>query len=314
MTNNSSATVSETSWKLQSWRFLMFLRLAVPYIGFVTAIWFAWKHWISMVDLGILSFFLLLTSFGFTVGYHRLFAHRSFEPVQPVRLLLAVFGLMGGHLTVTEYAAIHRCHHAFPDKPGDPHSPHLQEGEGLVKVLRGLWHAHSGWLFTGNLNLKDKIQRYASDLLADPVIPTLDRLHYVWVMLGLILPALLGLVITRTWSGALTAFLWGGLFRMFLQDQVEFSGRGIAHYFGNRPFEVDGFSANNWTAIISLGEWHNNHHAFPNSAKQGLEPWQLDLSYLVIVALEKLGLVRNVKRACVRSIQEKKKGSVAKTF
>jgi stearoyl-CoA desaturase (delta-9 desaturase) len=277
----------------------------IPYIGFIITMWVAWNYGISIVDLGILALFLLLTSFSFTVGYHRLFAHRSFEAVQPLRVLLAVFGLMGSYLTITEYVAVHRCHHAFPDQPGDPHSPHLQDGKGFVRILRGLWYSHSGWLFASNLNLRDKIQKYAPDLLADPVIAKLDRLYYIWFLLGLSLPLLLGWVITHTWSGVLTAFLWGGLSRMFLQDQVESLGRGISHYFGHRPFKTDGFSTNHWTAILTLGEWHNNHHTFPNSAKQGLELWQLDLSYFVIVAFEKLGLASNVKRVSMPAKEAK---------
>ncbi|MEM6751603.1 MAG: acyl-CoA desaturase [Cyanobacteria bacterium P01_C01_bin.38] len=250
--------------------------------------------------------FIVFTGLGFTVGYHRLFTHRSFKSVQSVRVLLAILGLMGSHLTITEYVAVHRCHHAFTDQLGDPHSPHLQKGNGLLKVIRGLWFAHSGWLFSKNLNLKDKIEKYASDMLNDPVITKLDRFQYLWFLLGLVLPALLGLAITHTWTGALTALLWGGLFRMFLQDQVEFWGRGIVHYFGPSPLKAEGFSTNHWYAILSLGEWHNNHHAFPHSANQGFEPWQVDLSYLVIVFLEKLGLVSKVKRVSLQEIEAKR--------
>lgn len=292
--------------QLDFWRSLMVFRLLVPYIGFVATIWGTWKYGVSIVDLGILGLFILFTALGFTVGYHRLFAHRSFESVQPVRVLLAILGLMGSHLTVTEYVAVHRCHHAFPDQVGDPHSPHLQEGNGPSKLIRGLWHSHSGWLFSNNLNLKDKMEKYASDMLNDPLITKLDRLQYLWLLLGLLLPALLGLAITHTWTGGLTALLWGGLFRIFLQDQVESFGRGIAHYFGPRPLKAEGFSTNHWIAFISLGEWHNNHHAFPHSAKQGLEPWQLDLGYLFIAALEKLGLVSKVKRVSVHEIEAKR--------
>ncbi|HLO89363.1 MAG TPA: acyl-CoA desaturase [Nostocaceae cyanobacterium] len=292
--------------QFDSWQSLMLFRLLLPYFGLIATIWGALKYGVSLVDIGILSLFIFFTALGFTVGYHRLFAHRSFEPVQPVKVFLAILGLMGSHLTVTEYVAVHRCHHAFPDQPGDPHSPHLQEGDRPFKVIRGLWHAHSGWLFTSNLNLKEKIKKYASDMVNDQVITKLDRLQYLWFLLSLLLPALLGLVITHTWTGALTALLWGGLFRMFLQDQVEFFGRGITHYFGPSPLKAEGFSTNHWIAFISLGEWHNNHHAFPHSAKQGLEPWQLDLGYLFIVGLEKLGLVSKVKRVSAHEIQAKR--------
>ena len=287
------------------WRNLMIFRLLVPYVGFIATIWGAWKYGISKTDLSILGLFILFTALGFTVGFHRLFAHRSFESLQSIRVLLAIVGLMGSHLTIAEYVAVHRCHHAFSDLPDDPHSPHHQTGSGFFKVIRGLWHAHSGWLFSNNLNLEGKIKKYASDMVKEPLIRKLDRFHYLWVMLGLLLPAFLGLIITRTWTGAFTAFLWGGLFRMFLQDQIEFFGRGITHYFGDRPLEVEGFSTNHWIGLLS-GEWHNNHHAFPHSAKQGLEFWQLDLGYLFIATLEKLSLISKVKRVSNHEIQAKR--------
>lgn len=292
--------------QLDFWQSQTVLRLLISYIGFIATIWGIWRYGISIVDISSLILFAFLTGIGFTVGYHRLFVHRSFECVQSIRVLLAIFGLMGSHLTVTEYVAVHRCHHAFTDRPGDPHSPHLQEGNGFLKVIRGLWHSHTGWLFDSNLHLKDKIEQYASDILKDPVIARLDKLQYLWFFLGLLLPALFGLSIVHTWTGALTAFLWGGLFRMFLQDQVKSFARGITHYFGSRPLKAEGFSTNHLIAYITFGEWHNNHHAFPHSAKHGLNPWQLDSGYLVIAVMEKLGLASRVKRVSRQDIEAKK--------
>lgn len=290
-TTNNSYTLSD----LTAWRSRMLLHLLIPYLGFVAVIWMLYTGEVSWVNIATLLLFLFPTSIGFTVGYHRLFTHHSFETVQPVKILLGILGLMGSHLTITEYVAIHRCHHSCPDEPGDPHSPHLQPGEGMVKMLRGLFHSHSGWLFAKDLDMNGKIQKYASDLLADPVVVQLDRLHPLWLALGLILPALFGFAITHTASGAIAGFIWGGLFRFFLRDQVESSVRGISHYFGTTPYKAEGITTNHWTAMLSMGEWHNNHHAFPTSAKHGLDPWQPDSSYLVILLLEKLGLARNVK-------------------
>jgi stearoyl-CoA desaturase (Delta-9 desaturase) len=291
-TNNSTEIWSG----INTWRLRMLLHLLIPYLGFIAVIWMVWHDGVSWVNLAILAIFLPLTSLGFTVGYHRLFAHHSFEAGDKVRVLLGILGLMGSHLTITEYVAIHRCHHSCSDAPGDPHSPHLQPGEGVVKILRGLFHSHTGWLFAKDLDLNGKMQKYASDLLADPVISKLDRLHHLWLLLGFVLPALLGWIVTHTYSGAIAGFVWGGLFRFFLRDQVESSVRGISHYFGKSPFKAEGVSTNHWTALLSMGEWHNNHHAFPNSAQHGLEPGQPDSSYLSILMLEKLGLAWNVKR------------------
>lgn len=298
-------TAKNTNLQLDKWHIVMILRLVFPYIGLIGFFWTTYQYGYSLVNISILVVMILLTGLGFTVAYHRLFAHHSFEVVQPVKVILAILGLMGSHLTVTEYVAIHRYHHAFPDLPGDPHSPH-QIPEGRFKVIRGLWHSHSGWLFSQNLDLQNKIQKYGSDLQKDSIIILLDKFHYLWVLLGLVLPTALGLAITHTWTGALTALMWGGILRIFLQDQIEFWGRGLSHYFGSSPFKAEGNSTNNLLAFISLGEWHNNHHAFPHSAKQGLQYWQLDLGYLLIATLEKLSLANKVKRVSPSEIAAKR--------
>ncbi|MDJ0719469.1 MAG: fatty acid desaturase [Prochloraceae cyanobacterium] len=304
-TKNISAS---KSWekKLYPVQILKFCRVLIPHIGLIAALWMVWQQRLHLIQYLPLYVLTPLTGIGFTVGYHRLFAHRSFEAKKPVKTTLAILGLMGSHLTITEYAAVHRCHHAFSDRSGDPHSPHLSEGEGLLKMTKGLWHSYLGWLFDRDLNLKDKIDKYASDLTEDSVIVTLDRLHYLWILLGILIPTLLGFALTQSWNGALIGFVWWGLLRMFIQDQIEFGIRSFSHYWGDRSFKTKDFSTNNWIAIISLGEWHNNHHAFPHAANQGLEPWQYDLSYKIILTLEKLGLASNIKRVSPQEIELKK--------
>jgi stearoyl-CoA desaturase (delta-9 desaturase) len=305
MKNRVLNTANNANWQLDKWHFVIILRLVLPYIGFMVAVWVCYHYGFSAVDVSIFAFMIVLTGLGFTVGYHRLFAHHSFEVVEPVKVILAILGLMGSHVNITEYVAIHRCHHAFSDQNGDPHSPH-QIKNGPLKALRGLWYAHSGWFFSNNLNVQQKVQKYASDLLKDSIIVQLDKLQYLWFVLGLVLPALLGLAITQSWMGALTALILGGFLRVFLQDQIEFWGRGLTHYFGSSPLKAEGNSTNNWIAFITLGEWHNNHHAFPHSAKHGFEPWQLDVSYFVIATLEKLGLASKVKRISPEEIKAKR--------
>jgi stearoyl-CoA desaturase (Delta-9 desaturase) len=190
--------------------------------------------------------------------------------------------------------ADHRKHHAHTDREGDPHSPHVGHGDGVVGVLRGLWHAHVGWLFRSQGAADWK--RYAPDLYEDPAMRTINRRFDLLAVASLVLPFLLGLVITGTLAGALTALLWGGLIRVFLLHHVTWSINSVCHFMGRRRFAVDDESRNVfWLALPSLGEaWHHNHHAFPRSAFHGLRWWELDPSGWLIRAARRAGLVWNV--------------------
>ena len=266
-----------------------------PFAGFVAALALLWGHGLSVVDLGVLVVFYVLSGLGITVGYHRLLTHRSFRASRPVRATFAVAGSLAIEGSVISWVAAHRRHHAFADVEGDPHSPHLGEEEGVVGMLKGLWHAHVGWLFDEE---KTSIERWAPDLLKDPVMTRIDRLFPALAAVSLVLPAVVGFAFTGTLWGAITAFLWGGLARVFLLHHMTWSVNSICHYFGKRPFETTDLSTNNWPlALLSFGEsWHNNHHAFPTSAIHGLDRWQVDPSGFVIRALERMGLASDVKR------------------
>lgn len=282
----------------RSWQLL---RLIIPHIGFIIAMTTIVSDRNLHLELLLPTYLLTaITGLGFTVGYHRLFSHRSFEPVKTLKICLAILGLMGSHLSIAEYAGIHRAHHAMSDRVGDPHSPRV----GDKGFWRGFWYAHTGWLFDRDLDIKDLTRKYASDLVKDPLISRLDRLHFLWFALGLILPALLGWAVFQSREGLVTGFVWWGLVRIFLQDQIEFCTRAIAHCWGDRDFETKDYSTNHPIALLSLGEWHNNHHAFPHSANQGLKPWQFDFNYFLIITLEKLGLVSNVKRVSLQEINK----------
>lgn len=266
----------------------------IPFIGIGAAGMLFWKNGLSALDLAIFAGMYVFAGLGVTVGFHRLFAHRAFAAHPALRALLAIAGSMALEGPVIRWVADHRRHHAYADVPGDPHSPHLEEAEGLRGVLKGLWHAHMGWLFGKERTI---FSRFVPDLLKDPVMQRIDSLFPLWALLSLAIPPALAFTFTGRPEAALTALVWGGLARIFLLHHVTWSINSICHFYGKRPFNAPDMSTNNWAlSLISLGEsWHNNHHAFPSSAKQGLEPWQLDPSAWFISAMERLGVVSRIK-------------------
>ncbi len=268
------------------------LNLLIPFAAFIAAVVLTWQSLVTWRDLAILAALYLATGFGVTVGFHRLLTHRSFATHRSIECTFAVLGSMALQGSVIDWVADHRKHHAFSDAEGDPHSPHV----GSESALRGLWHAHAGWLFRSQ-GRADK-RRYAPDLLDDPAIRTVDRAFPALAILSLVLPFGVGYVVGGTLAAALSALLWGGLVRIFLFHQATFGVNSCAHYFGSRRFDTDDRSTNlAWLAPVSLGDgWHHNHHAFPRSAAHGLRWYELDPSALLIRGLEATGLAWNVVR------------------
>jgi stearoyl-CoA desaturase (Delta-9 desaturase) len=269
---------------------------AVPVLCLGVAAWQAWDGLLHPRDLLVFLIVYVLTGLGVTVGFHRLLTHRSFKAAPAVRGIFAALGSAAVEGPVISWVADHRKHHAFSDVPGDPHSPHVDHGVGLAGALRGLLHAHVGWLFRHDQ--RGARARYAPDLLADPVIRFVDRTFVVWVFAGLAVPFALGAAIGGSLGAGLTGLLWGGAVRMFVLHHVTYSINSVCHVFGRRGFRTADESRNVfWLALPSFGEsWHNNHHAFPTSATHGLGRWQLDPAAAVIRGLEACGLAWDVVR------------------
>jgi len=246
----------------------------------------------------ILIFFATLIPFGFgiTVGFHRLFTHRAFKTGRIMRFVWAVLGSMALEGPVIEWVAYHRRHHRFSDSEGDPHSPHVGHGSGIVGALRGLFHAHVGWVLFSDEPAEE--DRYAPDLIADPVVRFVDRTFVLWAVLGLALPFGLGVALTGTIFGGLMGLLWGGAVRIFFLHHITFCVNSLCHFFGRRAFETHDESRNlAWLAPFTFGEaWHNNHHAFPTSARHGLGRFEVDPSARLIDFMERIGLVWDVVR------------------
>jgi stearoyl-CoA desaturase (Delta-9 desaturase) len=277
-------------------RFVRVVFTAGPLAALGWAGWLAWGGSLHWHDLLVLVITYLLTGLGVTVGYHRLFTHRSFQTTRAVRSVFAVLGSMAIEGPVIEWVSTHRKHHAFSDRPGDPHSPHLDHAPGWRGALRGLGHAHLGWIFRGQDIANPR--RYARDLLADRDLRLISATFPAWVLASLTLPFGLGVALTGSLVGGLTGLLWGGAVRIFLIHHTTFSINSLCHFFGRRPFATGDESRNlAWLAPITLGEaWHNNHHAFPTSARHGLGRWQLDPSAWLIAGMERCGLAWDVVR------------------
>ncbi len=268
----------------------------VPFLSLGFVAWELWARLLGWSDIAVFAIMYVGTGLGVTVGFHRLFTHRAFKTTPWMRGVFAILGSAAIEGPVISWVADHRKHHAFSDKPGDPHSPHVDHGVGLRGALRGLLHAHVGWLFIHTH--RGRRTRYAPDLLADPVVRAVDRTFIVWAIGGLAAAFGLGVAIGGTVFEGLTGLLWGGAVRMLVLHHATYSINSLCHFFGRRRFNTPDESRNLlWLAPLTFGEaWHNNHHAFPTSARHGLRPWEIDPSAAVIWALEKVGLAWDVVR------------------
>jgi stearoyl-CoA desaturase (Delta-9 desaturase) len=267
--------------------------MVVPFAGLVVALVLVWGWGFGWIELALMVGMYVLTALGVTVGFHRLFTHKSFETTPVVRFVLAALGSMAVQGSVLKWVAVHRRHHQHSDTPDDPHSPH-HRGRGVLGVIRGFWHAHIGWAFTPD---PPDLDRYVKDLRQSASVRVASALFPLWIVLGLAIPAVLGGLLSGSWDGVLLGFLWGGLVRVFLVHHVTWSVNSVCHLWGSQPYPEKDHSRNNLIlGVLALGEgWHNNHHAFPSSARHGLRWWQIDVSYYVIRLLTFVGLAWKVR-------------------
>jgi stearoyl-CoA desaturase (Delta-9 desaturase) len=270
--------------------------IIIPTAATILALGLLIEKRVTWTDFWIFAGMYIAPAIGVTVGYHRLFTHRSFETFRPVRYLLAVLGCAGAEGGPIIWASQHRRHHAFADKTGDPHSPHVGRQPGFVGALRALWHSHYGHVFQQAVRIEP--ERYAPDLEREPFLRALEKFAVLPVAAGFVLPFGIGYLATGRWAGAWSGLLWGGFVRLFVQTHVVGAVNSIGHFFGSQRFDLGDDSRNVWwLAPMSLGEgWHNSHHAFPTSARHGLEWWEIDFSWMIIWSMEKVGLAWNVVR------------------
>jgi stearoyl-CoA desaturase (delta-9 desaturase) len=267
--------------------------VVLPFVGFIVAAVSLWGIGFSWLHLGLMVGMYLLTAVGITIGYHRLFTHRSFDTNRTIKAIFAILGSMAAEGPLLKWVAMHRRHHQHSDEHGDPHSPHLH-GHGLWGMITGMWHAHVGWIFDAD---PENLERYVGDLKKDRVLRWISNMFPLWVLMSMLVPTVLGGLLSMSWKGALLSFLWGGLARIFLVHHVTWSINSVCHLWGSRDFESQDESRNNFIfGVLALGEgWHNNHHAFPTSARHGLRWWQVDASYWIIRGMEKVGLAHKIR-------------------
>jgi len=269
------------------------LFIIIPALAVIAAIPVIWGGWLSWTDIILLLVFWAITGGGITVGFHRYFTHGSFKTNRFMKYVLGIAGSMAFEGSVMQWVADHRKHHKFSDEVGDPHSP-WRFGTRKRDVAHGLYFAHVGWLFEEE---QTNALQYAPDIAKDRDIQIITKLFPLIAAASLLLPAILGGLITWSWVGALTAFFWAGLFRIAFVHHVTWSINSICHVFGTRPFDSRDRSTNVWwLAIPAFGEnWHNLHHAEPTAARHGVMKWQLDSSAACIRLMEKTGLARDVR-------------------
>ncbi len=231
-------------------------------------------NWGSAAALLIL--YWVTACLGVTLGYHRLFSHRSFNVPQWVARILATCGALSAEYGPVTWVGLHRQHHKHSDKDLDPHNSN-----------KGFWWSHIGWMFV-EVRAERRVRRYAADMRKDPYFVWLDKWFlFLQLPLGILLYSLGG------WS----MVLWGIPLRLAVVYNVTWLVNSATHKWGTRAFDTEDSSRNNkWVAAVTFGEgWHNNHHAYPNSAKQGILPGQVDLTWYHIVLLKKLGLAKNIR-------------------
>ena len=260
-------------------------------------------------EVGVLIGFFILGLLGQGLGHHRLFAHRSFRANRGLKIFLGICGCASGIGPVIWFSALHRRHHRFTDTPKDPHTPHIS-GDGFLGSLKVLWMSAFGFsLRFGNYayylmfperdkdGISTEFRASVRDLTSDRDLMLIDKLYLVWFLVSFSLAGLVMVAITGDVKDFWTGFIWGGAARMSC-NQLNFGLINIfGHSTGDQPYESGDESRNlYWFAPISGGETlHNNHHAFPWTAKAGLTWWQIDLNYYFLILFEKLGWATDVR-------------------
>jgi stearoyl-CoA desaturase (delta-9 desaturase) len=280
--HGGAETVELVQGKSEEFNWVFFVVIATFHLGAVAALFNF--HWSSLAVF--FTMWIVGQNVGVAVCYHRQLTHRGFVTPKWLEYLMAICGAMTLQGSPIYWVAVHRMHHQFTDKSGDPHSPR-----------DGKWWSHMGWILHGALhNETAMLARYAPDLQRERFYRWLAVWHWVPITLSGILLLGLGTAVGG-WKLGLSWLLWGVLLRTTVGFHVTWLVNSATHLWGARRFNTHDDSTNNWwVALLTGGEgWHNNHHAHPVSATHGMMWWELDFNYLLIRLLGLLGLAKSIK-------------------
>ncbi len=265
--------------------------IGFPLVGSVASIFWFRGHPIHAVEVVTFILGYFVVGMGTGVGFHRYFSHRSFETAPWVAYLLGAAGSMSFQSSLLTWVTDHRRHHAHADNCGDGHSPFVDGHCGHESTLKGLFHAHIGWMFD---DTSTDVSIYGRDLARDPVIRFYARTHYIWPVVSVAVPWLVG----YAFGGSIDA--WGCFFaaclRTVLFQHSVWAVNSLGHTFGYENYNMRNNSKNNRIlAALTFGDgYHNNHHRFPRSAFHGMFKYEVDLNGIIILGLRKVGLARNI--------------------
>jgi len=283
-----------TQEKSPEFNWVFFVAIAAFHLGALASLFFF--SWSAVVVF--LVTWIIGQNVGIAMSYHRQLTHRGFVTPRWLEYAMAISGTMALQGGPMYWVAVHRMHHQYTDKPGDPHSPR-----------DGAWWSHMGWILYGSLHNETKLlTRYVPDLQRSRFYQWLSKYHWLPVtLLGVGLLA--GGTALGGWKLGVSWTLWGIFLRVTIGLHVTWLVNSATHMWGSRRFDVRDDSTNNWwVALLTGGEgWHNNHHAHPVSASHGMAWYELDINYWGIKLLGILGLAKNIKvmrpEASKRSIE-----------
>ena len=249
--------------------------VSMAYWGVHLACFLAFYTGVSAADLALFAATLSLRMFGITGGYHRYFAHKSYQTSRAFQFLLAFLGASATQKGPLWWAGLHRRHHAYADREGDVHSP-----------KQGFWYAHQGWIFDPKWTATP--EEGIRDFSRYPELVWLNRWHVVP-------PILLGALCAAI--GGLSGLVWGFFISTTVLWHSTYTVNSLAHRWGSRRYDTPDTSRNNlWIALLTFGEgWHNNHHHYMRSARQGFFWWEVDVTYYLLRGLAAVGVVWDLR-------------------
>jgi stearoyl-CoA desaturase (Delta-9 desaturase) len=247
--------------------------------------WYLWRFGLDPFQVFLFFAMVCATAFSITLGYHRLYAHLSFDARRPLQLFVLIFGAAAFENSALMWASEHRRHHKHVDHDEDPYS-----------ISKGFFYAHIGWLLfklNGDLSYDN-----VPDLQKDRLVRWQHRhIHLIAPIVSFVLPAAAG-ALWNGWSGALGGFLLAGVARVVILQHCTFLINSACHVFGTQPYSTKCSARDSWLiALFTFGEgYHNYHHEFQYDYRNGVQPWHFDPTKWLIWSLSKVGLTQNLRR------------------